>query len=293
MSTPTVYTSIKDVPLDEYTTPDIGDAHPITKQNLRIARKPVSQLTPKPPNPNFVIPYTRVIDLGVVGLDVVGAKRAIWRHNGLPIPKTATKNFGEVAVKQLKIAQDALDLKPDGQLGKKTLVKLAPWFDSLAFYDYAGYAPGGTQEAQIRKAIIAYCLWGYNNRAQEYYAEIRPMEGMDELFELPVEEDCSTFDTKGYKFGKALDPNYAPDSTVQYNGYGNTMSQRAHGKIISLTAAKPGDLCHYDDPQHVAVYLGSQRVCSMGSDPGPLISEYNYRPLTYIMKYTLYKGMKI
>lgn len=280
---PDGYTSILEAPLDEYLVPDQGDmpsntdfrtlawAHP----PLTAAHDAVAQVVPVP-----VVPYFRPLQLGSRGRDVIGAKRAIWKANGLPVPKNATQVFGPIAVKQLRLFQKTHGVAQDGVLGPGTLRKLSRFFDQYAFLLYTGFPPNSTAEQRIRAGIVAYAIWGYNNRVPIHYAMFRPMTFMSNLDELPVSEDCSTLVTKAYKSGKAPDPN-----RFSYNGYGNTWELRKHGVQVSLAAAKPGDLLHYDNPQHVGVYVGHGRCISHGSEMGPLLLQADYRPIAQVRSY--------
>lgn len=279
--TPSAYTSILEAPLDEYSLPDVGDSNPTVLSDADLSLMLRAATPAGKTNPVPIVPFTRTIKAGSVGRDVVGAKRAIWKANGLPIPVGATRLFGPVAVTQLRKFQKRAGVRVDGQLGPATLRALGPFFDQLAFLDYAGYPPGGSKEERMRDGIVAYALWGYNNRGQIGYAEYRPMAFMAALYQLPVSEDCSTLTTKEYKSGGAPDPN-----GLDYDGAGNTETQRAHGRLVpSIAQAKPGDLIHYDDPQHVAVYVGHGRVISHGSQIGPLLLPYDYRPVAEIRTY--------
>jgi peptidoglycan hydrolase-like protein with peptidoglycan-binding domain len=273
-----VYTDITQVPLDPYTTPDVGDSQPQqnpgdAKSRLQTAGISIIEAST---SAVFVIPFTRTLSLGSHGQDVKGAKRAIWRGNGLGVPKDPTPTFGPIAVKQLKVFQQHHGLAPDGQLGPATLKVLAPFFDQYAFLLYVGYPPGSSK-ADI---IVAYAWWGYNNRANIFYAEYRPMDHLNDLYYLPDTEDCSSFATKSYKRGGANDPN-----GMNYDGYGNTSSMRAHGRVVSIEEAKPGDLPQYLSPDHVAIYIGSERGISHGSNDGPSLSSIYYRPLYQIRAY--------
>lgn len=271
---PDAYLSILEAPLDPYVVPDQGD-----EGGAKVTLSgPERRRAEKPPTP--IVPYFRLISLGSYGKDVQGAKRALWRANGLGVPKQPTQTFGPVAVKQLRTFQKTHGLAQDGVLGPTTLRKLGPSFDQYAFFLYTGYPPGASKKQQARTLKVAYALWGYNNRVSIHYAEFRPMTHMDALQLLPVSEDCSTFATKDFKFAKVADPN-----GLNYNGYGNTGTMRQHGRVVSLADAKPGDLVHYNDPQHVAVYVGHDRVVTHGSEVGPLLSAVDYRPIAEIRTY--------
>lgn len=275
MVTGNAFVSLVEAPLDPYLVPDQGDVGGpppmLTAEHRRFAKT-----SPAIP----VIPFTRTLEVGSVGRDVVGAKRAIWKATGLKIPTRATESFGPTAVKQLKAFQAAHHLTPDGVLGPATLRQLGPFFDRLAFFDYVGYPPGGNPAERMRRAVVAYAVWGYNHRGEIGYAEFRPMAHLNELEHLPETEDCSTFATKAYKFAGAPDPN-----GLGYSGAGNTTTEREHGHVVPLSAAQPGDLAQYQGPDHVAVYVGGGRVISHGSAIGPLLLPVGYRPLHEIRAY--------
>lgn len=277
-----VYLNIEDVPLDAYSLPDVGDGKPVGHETFdRVLLAATAAAVKKKP-PHLIVPFTRAIAEGDVGKDVVGAKRMIWRANGLHVTDHFTPEFGPIARQQLEYFQTKHGLQADGVLGPATLKKLALFADRFAFLLYTGFPPGGTKEEQVRRAIVSYLLWGYNNRPRIHYALLRPMSYMHDLMHLDVWEDCSTFDTKAYKFGNAPDPN-----GLDFNGSGNTSTMRVHGRLIDLSQAKPADLVHYAGPDHVAGCVGAGRVVSLGSEIGPLLAMATYRPIYQVRTYPL------
>lgn len=290
-----VYIDPTEVPFDVYDVEDIGDAVAV-KAQLEFEQigglrpDPTAKLTtsgtipnnhPNKKEPHLVVPFTRTIQLGSTGRDVIGAKRAIWHGNGLKVPVNATQKFGVTAEAELKKFQKAHRIDNDGVLGPTTLKVLAPYFDQYAFMLYEGYKPGSNHQDRI----VAYAWWGYNNRGAIGYAEFRPMQYMFDLQHLPLNEDCSTFSTKCYKAGDAIDPN-----RMGYNGYGNTSTQRAHGTVISVASCLPADLAHYNNPEHVAVIVrggSNAAVISHGSGIGPLFLPIHYRSLYEVMRYSM------
>lgn len=274
------YISIADAPLDAYSVPDVGDENPDQLPEHEARFRAVAAFRAAKPAPKPIVPFTHPIELGSVGKDVIGAKRAIWHANGLAVPTDATESFGQIAVQQLKVFQHDHALQPDGVLGPLTLAKLGPFFDQYAFLLYEGYPPGGSAVERMRRAIVAYALWGYNQRALIGYSEYRPMVYMADLEHLPISEDCSTFATKAYKFAGAPDPN-----NLGYDGAGNTTTMRENGRVVSETQAQPGDLPQYTSPDHVGIYVGDGRIVSHGSAIGPLLSSIYYRPLYEVRAY--------
>lgn len=269
-----VYVDLAAVPFDD-PPPDIGDGGTVPNADGTPAKKQrpwpsAAQLAPAVQH-SLVVPFNRLIASGSRGTDVRGAKRAIWRANGL---KTTafTPVFGPIAVQQLKEFQHRKGLKADGQVGPTTLHQLAPYFDRYAFLLYEGYPPGLTAVQAKRQRALAYLLWGYNSRASIYYGEFRPMELLNDLEHLPVTEDCSTFYTKMAKYASWTDPN-----GLGYDGAGNTTTLCAHGIRVDLEHAQVGDGIFYSSPAHVGAYVGSGRLISLGSNPGPSLVPVTYR----------------
>lgn len=275
-----VFTSVADVPLDSYVPGsdqiDTPDGHKAARQVHPFLPAPKTATPPK----GFVIPYTRTLKAGSRGRDVIGAKRAIWRAEGLPVPVGATPLFGPTAVKELKRFQASHGLKATGALDEGTLKLLAPYFDAYAYLEYVGVAPGKSALAQARARFNAYMLWGYNNRDLLHYVQARPMDNLSNLEVLPDSDDCSEWYTKGCKYAGFKDPNH-PKGGAQYDGSGWTGTIAAFcSKVGSQSSLLVGDAVLYGpapDFEHVAGYIGSGRVCSFGSDPGPLILPVAYR----------------
>jgi peptidoglycan hydrolase-like protein with peptidoglycan-binding domain len=293
-----VYVNPTEVPFDEYTVVDEGDevsrGHEVALANApsdmlatALSKEHIRGYIPdnhalKTP-PHLVVPFTHTIELGYRGRDVIGAKRAIWKANGLHVPVKATPMFGVAAQQQLRKFQHAHDLTPDGVLGPATLKALAPYFDQLAFFDYEGYPPN----SKIQDRIVAYCWWGYNNRGAIGYSQFRPMSYLWDPWHLPINEDCSTFTTKAYKEGGAKDPN---GKAFNYNGYGNTGTQRNNGTRMRIEDCMPADLAHYSSPDHVCVVVrggSNAAVIGLGSPIGPLFLPIDYRPLWAVMRYSM------
>lgn len=219
----------------------------------------------------MIVPFTRSVKRGSRGRDVIAVKRAL-SHAGYIKWGGFTPIFGPFAVKSLRKFQQQHHLHVDGIVGRNTLKRLAPYFDAYAFFLYVGYPPSKSKEVRTRNKIVAYALWGYNNRARVHYAQYRPMDRLKNLKFLPIWDDCSEFATKAYKFAGAPDPNGRG-----YNGFGYTGDELKHGKTVSLSHAKKGDLVHYGPNKHVAIYIGSGKVISHGSEGGPYLLPVKYR----------------
>lgn len=224
----------------------------------------------------MVVPFRRSIKRGSRGKDVLAVKRALSRAGYLKWGGF-TPLFGVFAERALKKFQKAKGVKVDGEVGANTLKKLAPYFDSYGYLLYVGHTFNKNQNANdVKRAkIYAYALWGYNNRGLIHYAQQRPMDLLNDLYHLPVSNDCSEFATKAYKYAGATDPN-----GVNYNGSGYTGTLASHGRRVTLGQAQVGDLVLYGPAptyEHVAIYIGNGRVISHGSEGGPYLLPIDYR----------------
>lgn len=125
---------------------------------------------------------------------------------------------------------------------------------------------GGTP----RQRIVEAAQWALAHRSQFRYAQVRPMA--KSLFEKKAltTTDCSALATLTYKAAGVKDPNGAG-----YNGGGNTTTLRAHG--TKTNTPNPGDLVFYASPEHVAVYIGEDKVIELGGTPGPNEEPIHYR----------------
>jgi hypothetical protein len=144
--------------------------------------------------------------------------------------------------------------------------------------------PTNPTHNQMRRAVVATAMWGYYHRAEiGYQQEVGYVRGLDfgPPPNVPSETDCSAFATWCYMSARAPDP-----SGVNYNYIGNTRTQVSKGFPVSTVAQlRPGDLVFYNNPDHVAVYVGNGKVVSHGSDPGPSLATVNYRPISAMRWY--------
>jgi cell wall-associated NlpC family hydrolase len=110
----------------------------------------------------------------------------------------------------------------------------------------------------------------YDQRANEIYTgDVN--KRWDGIFDnihppsAPKYSDCSSAVSWIYWTCFGSGPDFI--NGQQWNdGYTGTLDQ--HGTKISLSQAQPGDLVFYGNPiDHVAIYIGSDRVISHGSDP--------------------------
>lgn len=225
------------------------------------------------------VPLKRNVKYGTVGNDALAVKRALskagfgkWGAWG-----KKQKLFGNYASAHLKAFQKKHKLKVDGVYGASSHRALARYFDS-----YGRYLMGTVKVKKVsskRTLVTNAAMFGYSHRYLIHYTQTPSrMYGVRHRIKppnVPYYEDCSSFATWCYWVAGASDPN-----GLRYNGQGYTGTLIHTGRRISSTQMRPGDLVfygHYAVPSHVAIYVGSGRVVSHGSEVGPLLIRWNYR----------------
>lgn len=132
-------------------------------------------------------------------------------------------------------------------------------------------SPYEKKVAAWRASIAANARWGAANQASIHYAEIRPIPLWLQLRALPFTTDCSGWATLLYKWAGAPDPN-----GLGFIGEGFTGTLLAHGKPITQSEARPGDLVIWGvyPGHHVAVCVEAgpdPLICSHGSESNPVL----------------------
>jgi NlpC/P60 family len=207
----------------------------------------------------------------------------VWRYNGERNYAQLVKKAVEVTPGYLAIVKDAIlksahqdqetgpvtgeedDVPPGGSLSEGQAVALMRQPEP----------PGGFTEFQKRQRIVAAAMIGYYNRGAIAY-DFGGGHGVSlGLYpNIPGAMDCSSFACWCYNSaGTDVFPRTASD----------TYHMEPMGKSVSISQAVPGDLVFY--PGHVAVYIGNNKTVSHGSDPGPIIIDYNYRAVSSIRSY--------
>lgn len=224
-----------------------------------------------------IIPLKRTLRRGNVGQDARAVKRAMIRAKTYePPPKGRKLNnqYGPFTVKAVKKFQSRKGLPADGIYGPRTHKAALPYFDNYGA-SLMALAPAPELGAPRRQQVVNEAMWGYNNRGAIHYRQTRPMPSLRAGHRLPQTHDCSGFATACYFRAGAADPN-----GLGYNGQGYTGTLSTHGRSVSLAAARPGDLVFYGRGypySHVAIYAGSGRVISHGSEGGPYLLNIDYR----------------
>lgn len=259
-------------------------------------------------------PYLGQLKLGSRGEYVILVKRAL-REAGVYSGKTTGKNAGWAgpffvrAVNKLAVAKQLPNvhdgvvspghravkaIAPSSTYGPHLHVKLAPYFDA--------YGASRLTAIQRRNRVASVIAAGVGamrlivaNRSAIWYSQTFRGTGI-RYKRLPprygTREDCSSerawvcwvMHMTAQRFGwRVPNPTYAAGT---YDVIGNTTSERENpnvGWVQSFAAGVPG-LCatHYDGPEHVASKFTATTVEEMGSDPGPLQVDPNYRRVVQI-----------
>ena len=279
-----IYTNIEDVPVDDYDPSMDGDDSIVAEGGLSEVEEEIRTLASAVGLRNRrIAPFVRTIKGGTKGRDVVAVKRALSRAgHGKWLGLKFTPLFGPFAVKSLKAFQRKNDLRADGVYGKTTHERLARFFEPyeikllMAQRKVSGSQGGGS----ARQKIVTSAIFGYNVRASINYTQswlrmygvrnkIRPPR-------IPRWEDCSSFATWLYWLAGVRDPN-----GLGFNGQGWTGTLQSRGRRISLNQLQPADLIFYGPGgnSHVTIYIGFGKCISHGSNAGPLLLAYNYRPI--------------
>jgi cell wall-associated NlpC family hydrolase len=102
------------------------------------------------------------------------------------------------------------------------------------------------------------------------YGKIRPIN-----YNLPPgTTDCSGLTICAFKRAGWGDP-----SGNKYDGSGFTESLRSHGTKVGIATIQRNDLVHYNNPEHVALYVGNGMVISHGGQGDPVKVKMSYRPI--------------
>ena len=209
----------------------------------------------------------------------------------------------DVTALQKLLIQKGFKVKADGTYGQATAdvvlkaKKTIPGYPWWLINRMAGrtfvkrltaYKPAPKPKPSTRDKIRSWWMWAIKNTARIGYSEYRPMPAaaLKNPRELDIDYDCSTAFTLGYKAAGAPDPN-----DMSYDGYGNTASLKARGKVIPQSEIQIGDGVLFKNPDHIACVLvvkPDPTLGSHGTDAGPLSiplsqeSTYHNGPVTFL-----------
>lgn len=230
----------------------------------------------------MIVPYTRTIKQGSVGIDVLATKRALAHAHYRKWGYGFTKRAGARWAKDIRRFQSQHGLHVDGQYGPKTHAKLARYFDAygarlmVLAHKRLSAQPAG-KAAAVHAAITLY-----NNRYHCRYTQsgLRMMIVRSRIRDLAawfrlgrtLYEDCSSSCTGYYYIARLADPNGRG-----YDGQGYTGTLAVHG--VRVSSPLPGDLGLYGGfpYRHVVIYVGNGLCVSFGSNP-PRLCTPHYRP---------------
>lgn len=236
----------------------------------------------------YLKPQQRTIKRGMKGRDVMATKYAMkfaLHKKGLTLHSQA----GIVWQRHLKAFQTAHGLKADGQYGPATHKAMKPYLAKVPYavwlWNHYVLAKSPTTGTTIdgtvskRQAVVNAALYGAQHEPSIHYTQSSlRMYGVRNRIRppaIPRYEDCSSFATWCYWLAGAADPN-----GLGYNGQGYTGTLAAHGRRVSISSLRPGDLVFYGGGfpyTHVAIYIGGGKVVSHGSESGPKIASVYYR----------------
>lgn len=139
---------------------------------------------------------------------------------------------------------------------------------------------------KARSLAKAAALLGVRHEPEIHYTQsAKRWDGIDRGLkaykgDFPVFADCSAFTTWCLWNGLS---HYGVRDVVNGTDWrsGYTGTQKSHGKVVRLRINwQAGDLIHYGPGTgaHVVIYIGGGKVVSHGSEGGPMILDWNYRP---------------
>jgi peptidoglycan hydrolase-like protein with peptidoglycan-binding domain len=224
-----------------------------------------------------VVPFTRILEVGNRGKDVVALQRALKASGDRKVRPTGY--YGKSTANQLKKFQKRRNLPVTGIYDKHTHKKLAWRYDAYGVWLLQKTKVVDPREKKI-KEMLMLATFLYNNRAFIHYTQSSMrMYGVKNRIRIPSVtkyEDCSSSVTYIFWYADAPDPN-----GLGFNGYGFTGTMTQNGTRV-LGPWKEID-CHYYGPSdsritHVTMNIGKNKVFSHGSEEGPLILGVQYRP---------------
>lgn len=217
------------------------------------------------------VPLIRHLHYGMKGKDVTAVQLALRNarfRNDAPTGHYGVKMKHEVG--EFKKSQG---IRLEVGYDVKTHRALWPHFGPVA-HDLYKTMYQNRQYLPMRQGVVDTALFGYDQRTVMHYTQDgRRMTDFAPPPNVPNWTDCSGFATWCYKSAGAPDPN-----GFRYNGYGFTGTMLQNGRKVSPASLVKADLIFYGSPvSHVAIYVGSGRVISFGSEVGPLLLDMHYR----------------
>jgi hypothetical protein len=195
-------------------------------------------------------------------------------------PGDVDGEFGSYTAAAVKRAKWALGYPPDHLDGSAGPNLVAYLQGTAVPPDYVARQQArlhdAAKESTLREQIVAYARWGIAHEPKIRYQQLRPMDGLKAVQQLPLQVDCSAFSTLCYLWAGAPDPN-----GLNFNGQGYTGTMLDHMVSVPLAALQPGDLIVWGKRpgHHVALVLENDGkdpiLCSHGQEKGPLEIRYS------------------
>jgi hypothetical protein len=256
------------------------------------------------------VPFPRTRKVGTRGRDVQQDHRALTRAGFWPLNKTGkVPRFYDAPIYTHRFAmhvrefQRRMKLPVTGQIDRATHNRLAKAYRGKngALHAYGWYGAVGAKvmgdvakklRAQERLLLssgsvtqrgVAAALMCVRHRSVIHYTQggLRMVGVNRKMYppNYPHYMDCSSGVTWWYYVSGARDPN-----GLGYNGQGYTGTQSNKGRATSYNVAPVMAVAFYGRPighEALVVKRGSM-VVSHGSEPGPLLVNIAYRPVTLV-----------
>lgn len=231
----------------------------------------------------FFVRGRKPLKLGMTGADVFALQRALRAADCRK--RKAAHHFGLRCRRNVKKFQKLQGLRVDGQVGDKTLARLAKYYDGYGIWlirKEARIVRAAAATDKVQQSVkTAYFLLAHRDETfytQDAYLRMRCITDRIRPPRVPRWFDCSSACT-WYRWVAGLpDPNGRG-----YDGYGFTGTMLEHGERVS--SPRPGDMTFYRGPDHVVIEVGSGMVISNGSSAGPYHLPRGYRPVYQSRRY--------
>ena len=224
----------------------------------------------------------------MTGADVEELQRLLASYH----PGATDGQYGPATAAAVKRAKWALGY-PDAVCDGSADGRLVAYLEGLPLpVDYDARRKARQHDAAksrtVREQIVANAIWGIAHEADIHYQQQRPIDGLHNARQLPLQTDCSGYATLCYSWAGAPDPN-----GLGYSGQGYTGTLLQHMTRIPLAAVQAGDLVVWGDApgHHVAIVLqggADPLLCSHGQERGPIEirfseeSKYQPAPVTWL-----------
>lgn len=223
------------------------------------------------------------------GMDVTAIQRALVKAGALREGSYEGRVYAQRTWEAVKRFQAQNGVQATGNYGRATHLKLAPYVDQYGRWLFLEQKRELEEQAAQQKDPrfkVTQAAWFYHGERDSIgYSQARPVPTIFYGIrppQTPSYLDCSGLAATCYWLaGQA-----ALLSPLANAGWGNTWEFARHGRLISVSSLRPGDLVYYgSNLGHMAVYVGGGKVISHGSAPGPLLLPTGYRTVNQCRAY--------